>query len=422
MRVREQQNEENEVAASHRKRIEEMRRDKERQLLFRRRVKKYGPVAAAILALILLAVAGIVFFHKQSRERREENSAASGRTEQSIPPEADNNGKQSAPEDESDRRQDVPNPVDGADKGMVIARKELSVQNRIAGELAQKGIEAGMTETEEKQKKTYEARVTDATLRLGEEDTVSEYAILIDLDSGSILAERSAHVRMNPASMTKILTALVAAERIDDLDDMFTITREITDYGYTHDCSSAGFQIGEEVPVRDLFYGTILPSGADAAVGLAVYVAGSQEAFVELMNQKLKELGLSGTAHFTNCVGVFDENHYCTAYDMAMILEAAIDNELCREVMSTRIYTTSKTEQNPDGLELSNWFIRRIEDKDSGGKVLGGKTGYVDQSGNCAASFARSDSGRNLLCVTASAKGRWRCIEDHVKLYKRFST
>ena len=244
---------------------------------------------------------------------------------------------------------------------------------------------------------------------------------MIDLDSGEILAERNAHVKMNPASMTKILTALVAAEQVEDLEDKLTITREITDYGYINDCSSAGFVIDERVSVRDLLYGTILPSGADAAVGLAVYVSGSQEAFVELMNEKIKELGLSETAHFTNCVGVFDENHYCTAYDIAMMLEAAIDNEICREVMSTRIYTTAKTPQNPEGLELSNWFIRRIEDKDSGGKVLGGKTGYVAQSGNCAASFATLDNGRNLVCVTANASGKWRCIEDHVKLYSQFS-
>lgn len=116
--------------------------------------------------------------------------------------------------------------------------------------------------------------------------------------------------------------------------------------------------------MRDLFYGTILPSGADAAVGLAMYVSGSQEAFVELMNEKLSELGLAGSAHMTNCVGIYDEEHYCTVYDMAMILEAALDNPLCREVLSAHTYNTSATAQHPEGLLLSNWFLRRIEDKD----------------------------------------------------------
>ena len=85
------------------------------------------------------------------------------------------------------------------------------------------------------------------------------------------------------------------------------------------------------------------------------------------MNQKLEELGLSDTAHFTNCVGLYDENHYCTLYDMAEILGAAIDNELCREVLSAHTYTTSATEQHPEGLLISNWFLRRIEDKDTHG-------------------------------------------------------
>ena len=107
--------------------------------------------------------------------------------------------------------------------------------------------------------------------------------------------------------MTKVLTILVAAEHISeaDLDDTFTMTQEITDYAYVNDCSTVGFLDGEKVPVRDLFYGTALHSGGDAAVGLATYVAGSQEAFVDMMNQKLEELGIADSTHFTNCVGAF---------------------------------------------------------------------------------------------------------------------
>ncbi len=375
---------ENEVASVHRTRVEAMRREKERQQRIRRYIKKYAPVAVGILAALILVVTGIGAFIGRASDKRKVEEA-----------------------------------------GGSVAKLAAAFRNVNFLEIAESGIpmagDLSLAEKEEAEPKVYEAHSTSDTLLLGEDDIVSEYAILIDVDSGEILAERNAHVRMNPASMTKILTALVAAEQAEDLDDKLTVTREITDYGYINDCSSAGFVIDERVSVRDLLYGTILPSGADAAVGLAVYVSGSQEAFVELMNERLKELGLSKTAHFTNCVGVFDENHYCTAYDIAMILEAAIDNEICREVMSTRIHTTEKTLQNPEGLELSNWFIRRIEDKDSGGKVLGGKTGYVAQSGNCAASFAALDNGRNLVCVTANASGKWRCIEDHVKLYKQFS-
>lgn len=248
----------------------------------------------------------------------------------------------------------------------------------------------------------------------------SSYVILIDVEEGKILAERASKSRMVPASMTKVLTLLVAAEHVTDLNDTFTIIQDITDFCFVNDCSNVGFEKDETVTVRDLLYGTILPSGADAAMGLATYVAGSQEAFVEMMNDKLRELGLSDTAHFTNCVGLYEENHYCTVYDMAMIMKAAMDNELCREVLSAHTYTTSATEQHPEGLLISNWFLRKIEDKDAGGEVIGGKTGYVVQSQNCAVSLARDADGKEYICVTGGANSGWRCIYDHVDLYKKY--
>ncbi len=254
------------------------------------------------------------------------------------------------------------------------------------------------------------------------ESIVSEYGILVDVEKGAILAGREARTRMNPASMTKILTVLVAAEQLteEDLDQTVQITIDITDYCFVNECSVTGFALDEVVPVRDLFYGTVLPSGADAAVALANYVAGSQEAFVELMNEKIAELGLAETSHFTNCVGLYDENHYSTAYDMAVMLKAAADNEFCRQLLSARTYQTAQTKQNPDGLLISNWFLRRIEDKDVHGEVICGKTGYVDQSGSCAASLARGNDGREYICVTAASNSKWRCIDDQVELYQQF--
>lgn len=254
------------------------------------------------------------------------------------------------------------------------------------------------------------------------EDILSQYGIFIDGGSGAILAQKEAHTRMNPASMTKILTVLVAAEQLTeaDLDQTATITRDITDYSYVNDCSITGYEVDEKVTVRDLFFGTILPSGADSAVALAVYTAGSHEAFVDLMNEKLAQLGLAGSSHFTNCVGLYDENHYTTAYDMAVILKAAADNAFCREVMSAHTYRTSSTKQHPEGLLVSNWFLRRIEDRDTNGEVLCGKTGFVDQSGSCAASLGVDNEGREYLCVTAGSTNRWTCIADHVALYQKF--
>ena len=155
-----------------------------------------------------------------------------------------------------------------------------------------------------KEQKVYTAQTTDATTSVDDE-VQSTNGIFIDLATGNILFDRDAHTRINPASMTKVLTVLVAAEHVTDWSDTFEITPEITNYSYVHDCSAVGFSNNEVVTVEDLFYGTVLCSGGDAALGLATYVAGSQEAFVDMMNEKLKELGLSDTAHFTNCVGLY---------------------------------------------------------------------------------------------------------------------
>lgn len=390
-------NREEEISARRAQRIRQMREEKERQRRRRKQIKRLAPLAAgAVLVFVILfagvkTVSGISAKKQKNTEKIEntQNTEATGDWEY------------------IDRMEGTGEEGELAAIGGVAVGTINEEEN---------GNSAGSTP-----RKEYSARETEATRQLGEE-IVSSNAILINVGSGEILAQKGAKTKINPASMTKILTVLVAAEHIDReaLDDTFTMTLEITDYGYVHDCSSVGFLKDETVTVRDLFYGTILPSGADAAVGLATYVAGSQEVFVEMMNEKLKELGLSDTAHFTNCVGIYDEEHYCTLYDMAIIMEAAADNELCREVLSAHSYTTSATEQHPEGITISNWFLRRIEDKDAGGEVLYAKTGYVVQSGNCAASYAEDASGNGYICVTAGANHVWKCIYDHVDIYKQF--
>lgn len=254
-----------------------------------------------------------------------------------------------------------------------------------------------------------------------EGDVNSTYMVLINESNNEIVAQKNATTRISPASMTKIMTVLVAAEHVSNLEDTVTIPIEVTDYAYSHDCSSVGYLDGEVTTVRDLFYGTILPSGGDAALALVNYVAGSEEAFVDMMNDKLEELGLSETSHFTNCIGLYDENHYSTVYDMAMILKAAVENDWCREVLSAHVYTITPSEQHPEGITVSNWFLRRIEDKDSDGLVLCAKTGFVNQSGNCAASYAIMNDGTPYICVTADAYSSWRCIYDHVAAYSKYT-
>lgn len=261
----------------------------------------------------------------------------------------------------------------------------------------------------------------DNTAHLGEE-LPSKHAVVIDLQTGAILAEKDSDSVISPASMTKILTVLVAAEQVADrLDETYTMTMDISDYCYVNDCSVVGLEPGEVVTVREMFYGTILQSGADAAVCLANFVAGSHESFVELMNQKIEELGLSETAHFTNCVGLYDPENVCTVKDMALILKAAMENELCQEVLNARTYQTLPTPQHPDGQVLSNLFLRRIEDHlPEGFAAIGAKTGFVNQSGSCAASCGRDNDGNRYICVTANAFSSWRAIYDHVDLYSKY--
>ena len=252
---------------------------------------------------------------------------------------------------------------------------------------------------------------------------MSDHAVLINVNTGEIVAGKNWEGPIVPASMTKILTVLVAAEHLGPaaLDEPFTVTIDDTDYSYRNDGSAAGFGIDETVTVRDLFYGTILPSGADAASALARRTASSREAFADLMNQKLAELGLADTAHFTNCVGLYDAGHYCTLTDMAMILKAAVENDICREVLSAHTWTTTATEQHPEGITISNWFLRRIEDKDTHGEVRCAKTGFVKESRNCAASWHIASDGTDWICVTAGAHSAWRCIYDHVDIYQKFT-
>lgn len=372
-----------------RQKMREMQRQKKRQMQMRKAIRTYAPLVGGILLFCIIVFTGYKIFRKTfGLDQYKENKTKTEQTDNSV-----------------------------ADETV-----SLQVTNG-EDENIDQGDQKAEFPTENKVQKVYTAKATEDTVQPGE-DVISKHAILIDLENNTILAQRDASAIINPASMTKILTVLVAAENIgeENLEDTFTITIDITDYSYRNDCSNVGFDVGETVTVRDLLYGTILPSGGDAALGLATYVAGSQEAFVAMMNEKLEELGLSKTAHFTNCIGLYDEEHYCTVYDMAMILEAALDNKLCREVLSAHTYTTSETQQHPEGITISNWFLRRIEDKDTGGEVVCGKTGYVVQSGNCAASYGIDNAGKGYICVTADSTSSWRCIYDHVALYKQFST
>ncbi len=270
---------------------------------------------------------------------------------------------------------------------------------------------------------SYSAQETASTVAIDLGEVVSSYGILINADSGQVVATKNAYEKMYPASMTKIMTVLVAAENLsaEQLDQEVTLSTEAVSYSYNGGGSTSGFTEGETIKVRDLFYGTILPSGGDAAAQLAMVVSGDIDSFVALMNQKVEELGLSETTHFANPVGFYADDNYTTPYDMAMIMEAALDNSTCAEVLKTKIYDSTASDVNPEGITLSNWFLRRIEDKSFGGTIEAAKTGFVDQSGCCAASSEVSDSGTHYICVTGNSTSSWRCIYDHVAIYSTYA-
>jgi len=275
--------------------------------------------------------------------------------------------------------------------------------------------------TPELPKPTYSTLTTTEDTVQIDTTVTSEYAVLAELNTGNIVAAKNAEAKIYPASMTKILTLLVAMENITDTSGTYTMNIEITDYCFVNDCSVVGYMLDEKIPIEELFYGCILSSGADACLALADLAAGSHEAFVDLMNAKLKELGLSETSHFTNCVGIHNKEHYSTVQDMAIMLKAALENERCREVLSTAVYNSAPTEHHPEGQVLSNWFLRRIEDKDTGDiTVCSAKTGYVLESGNCAASYGEDSNGKGYLCVTGKASSNWQAIYDHVALYEKY--
>lgn len=246
-------------------------------------------------------------------------------------------------------------------------------------------------------------------------------AILIDAETGEVLGRKSSLQKIYPASMTKVISLLVAAEHLseNDMDKTYPMTYEMLAPLVADNASRAGFEIDEAPTVRDMLYGLILPSGADAAVGLAEYIAGSEEAFAELMNEKAAELGLEET-HFENPTGLHSKTHYTTCAEMAVIMKAAMDNDLCREVLSTYTYTTSPTEQHPEGIPLvSTVFSRMYGTEVEDVTITAGKTGYTDQAGQCLVTYAEKD-GKHYICVIAGDYEKYAAVYSTFEAYGNY--
>ena len=242
----------------------------------------------------------------------------------------------------------------------------------------------------------------------------STNAVMVRRSDGAVLLDKGSRERIYPASMTKILTAIVAIENLPNLDEQITVTAEQINPLYEEGASLAGFSAGETVTVRDLLYGVLLPSGAEACVAVAERVAGSEAAFVDLMNQKVQELSLTDT-HFVTDSGLHDDNHYTTCADIAAILEYALQNETFRTVFTAHDYTTAPTEYHPEGLYMENTMFQNLESDtlSNGGVIEGGKTGFTDEAQLCLASLA-SVYDQEYILVTAHAEGNHYTEPYHV--------
>ncbi len=224
----------------------------------------------------------------------------------------------------------------------------------------------------------------------------AEGAVLIDARSGNILYEKDAYSAYPPASITKIMTTLLACE-LGDLSDQVTISANAVN-STPWDASKMGLSAGEVISLEDLLYGVMLKSGNEAALAVAEYIAGSEEEFANLMNERAAQIGTVNT-HYVNASGYPVDDHYTCAYDMAMIMREAIQNPYFLEIASTPNYRTAPTNMNENGYSLSMGH----EMMHSGSEyyyeyAVAGKTGYTQEAGNTLVTYAKKGD-MELICV-----------------------
>ena len=203
----------------------------------------------------------------------------------------------------------------------------------------------------------------------------SQHTILVKLSSFESVAEKEADKIIYPASMTKVMTLIVACEAVTDLDEKLTVTEDIAKFAEDNDGSGVGLKVGESYRVEDLLYLISYQSDTIASHLIARHVAGSEEAFVALMSDKAVELGLTSTK-FANCTGLYNDNNYTTCREMASIMAYAMDNEMVYSCLSSS-RGRPLTVGGVNCIFYSGWYSSRFGDnpKFTGGKIIAGKTG-----------------------------------------------
>ncbi len=248
----------------------------------------------------------------------------------------------------------------------------------------------------------------------------SQHYILYDRSNKSILSEKNAHEKVHPASITKALTLITAIGMIEDkdFDKTIKVDPEIFN-GLDPIASLAGFEANEEITLRDAFYGLMLPSGADASRIISHYLSGSPEGLNEYMNQKAKEIGMKNS-NFVNTSGLDDENHLSTAYDLALLIDYSLNNDLFREIYESRTYTSSKTKEHPDGIEFVDLNLE-YADKFETPIIKGAKSGYTELAQRSLSSYAQKDK-QELIFISIfnpSREERKGPVDDAIIAYDR---
>ena len=249
------------------------------------------------------------------------------------------------------------------------------------------------------------AMLAPQALALEQPEVSSKAAILVDTDSGRVLYEKNADEKAYPASLTKVMTVLVAVEAVEkgefSLTDSVTASQTCLE-GMVDDGSTAGIVPGETMPLKDLLYCALRASANEACTIIGEYISGSVSAFVDRMNSRAAELGCTGT-HFANTHGLPDENHYTTARDMALIYREALSHDLFAEISGTISYTVPATNVAGERqLSNTNGLINQNTQLYSGNYyeyAKTGKTGHTSAAGYCLVSSAEKDGVRVIAAV-----------------------
>lgn len=228
----------------------------------------------------------------------------------------------------------------------------------------------------------------------------TNYAIVIDQQTGAILFEQNAHSRQSVASITKIMTAIIAIES-GKMDEIATASRR----AIHTEGSSIYLEQGEKMMIKDLLYGLMLRSGNDAAVTISEHIGGSVEGFVHLMNEKAQWLGMTNT-HFDNPHGLESEHHYSTAYDMALLMRYSMNHEQFLEISESKDYQ-AQTRSYP--WVNKNKLLTTLYEY-----CTGGKTGFTRKAGRTLVTSAQKEE-RHLIAVTLNAPDDWN---DHIQMYE----